>query len=68
MADRTWSFLQRSGTTTKLGIIIEVEGGVLGRNAVGAHHTGPRKVKLRQVGGTHWKAKQRLRDLDREDN
>lgn len=59
MADGTWPFLQRRGTSAKLGIIIEVEGGVLGGDAAGTHHTGSRQVKLRQVGGTHWKARRR---------
>lgn len=57
MADGARPLLQGSGASAKLGVIVEIEGRVLGWDAVGAHHAGPRKVKLRQIGWTHWKTK-----------
>lgn len=57
MTDGTWPFFQRCGTATKLGVIVEIEGRVLGWDAIWAHHAGPRKVKLRQIGWAHWKTK-----------
>lgn len=70
VANGPWPFLQGSCTTAKLGIIIEVEGGVLGGDTAGAHHTGCRQVKLGEVGGTHCKERrrERLGDLAREGN
>lgn len=55
MTDGTGPLLQRRGTPAKLGVIVEIKGRVLGWDAVGAHHAGPRKVKLRQIGWAHWK-------------
>lgn len=57
MTDGPWPLLQRRGAPTKLGVVIEIEGRVLGWDAVWAHHAGPRKVKLRKIGWAHWKTK-----------
>ena len=50
MTDGTGPLLQRRGAPTELGVVVEIEGRVLGWDAIGTHHAGPRQVKLRQVG------------------
>lgn len=57
MTDGPWPFLQGCSTATELGVIVEVKGRVLGWDAIGAHHAGPRKVELRQIGWAHCKTK-----------
>ena len=57
MTNGPWPLLQRRGTPTKLGVVIEIEGWILSWDAVWAHHAGPRKVELRKIGWAHWKTK-----------
>lgn len=55
MADGARPLLGGRGTPAQLGVVVEVEGGVSGWDAVGPHHAGPGQVKLRQIGWAHWK-------------